>query len=206
MVLIKLIRAQNGLIAGISVWVGFSLTSPEGAPQFSFNILVAALTAFLITGAGNIYNDIMDRNIDRINRPERPIPQGRITLRFAAALTIIFLTLGLFLAWYFLPKILLLIVCVNSLLLLAYSIFFKKTAWFGNPAVALLGASCFIFGGFLNSRWQISLVPAGFAFLIHWAREIIKDADDMEGDRICEARTLPIVLGIKLSQGHFNTL
>jgi 4-hydroxybenzoate polyprenyltransferase len=87
----------------------------------------------------------------------------------------------------------------NSLLLALYSLYWKRRPWIGNIAVAVLGATCFIYGGLFQERWYLSLIPAGFAFLVHWAREIIKDLEDLPGDSQSGAATLPVVRGTVFS-------
>ena len=66
-------RPLNGLITALSVGIG-ALTAAQ-APAWSA-LLLAALSAALINGAGNAFNDLMDIDIDRINRPLRPLPAG----------------------------------------------------------------------------------------------------------------------------------
>ena len=46
---------------------------------------MAATSAAAIAAAGNVYNDLRDLDTDRINRPDRPLPAGRIPARVAAA-------------------------------------------------------------------------------------------------------------------------
>jgi geranylgeranylglycerol-phosphate geranylgeranyltransferase len=55
-----------------------------------FHIAIASIVALLIAGAGNTVNDYYDHKIDRMNKPKRPIPSGRLkrknALIFAAIL------------------------------------------------------------------------------------------------------------------------
>ncbi|PKM92058.1 MAG: digeranylgeranylglyceryl phosphate synthase, partial [Euryarchaeota archaeon HGW-Euryarchaeota-1] len=41
-------------------------------------MLIAAAAIFLFSSAGNVLNDYFDREIDKINHPERPIPSNRV--------------------------------------------------------------------------------------------------------------------------------
>src|SRR4051812_35885215 len=61
-------------------------------------ILAAALATTLISSAGFIINNIFDINIDRINRPDRPLAAGRISLRFARGLYLVYSVIGILLA------------------------------------------------------------------------------------------------------------
>ena len=47
---------------------------------------------------------------------------------------------------------------------------------------------------------RISFLYAGFAFVISLIREVVKDMEDMEGDRRYDCRTMPIVWGLNVSK------
>jgi geranylgeranylglycerol-phosphate geranylgeranyltransferase len=55
----------------------------------------------------------------------------------------------------------------------------------------------FIYGGVVVGRIERAVIPAIFAFLVNVAREVLKDVEDMEGDRKEHAVTLPIQYGIR---------
>ena len=76
-------RPINGLITALSVAVGGLCAQ---GPILADAVLLAALSAVWINAAGNAFNDLIDVDIDLINRPQRPLPAGRITLRTAAFL------------------------------------------------------------------------------------------------------------------------
>jgi 4-hydroxybenzoate polyprenyltransferase len=57
----------------------------------------------------------------------------------------------------------------------------------------------FIYGGLAGRDFRLSLIPAGFAFLFHLGREILKDIEDLKGDVSSGAKTLPVVSGINIS-------
>ena len=75
-------RPINGLITALSVAVGGLCAQGP----LTDAVLLAALSAVWINAAGNAFNDLIDVDIDLINRPQRPLPAGRITLRTAAFL------------------------------------------------------------------------------------------------------------------------
>ena len=76
-------------------WWGLALASP-GLPPASF-LLLFAIGAFVMRGAGCTYNDIVDRDFDgRVARTaDRPIPSGAVTLRGAIAFLLAQLLAGL---------------------------------------------------------------------------------------------------------------
>ena len=94
----------------------------------------------------------------------------------------------------------LLIAASASVLLYLYSARLKRTVLWGNLTVSLLSGLAFIYGGVTVFRLKIALVPAVFAFFFHLGREILKDIEDMVGDRAAEAVTFPIRHGVHASR------
>ncbi len=190
---LQLTRPGNVLITGLTVFVGGVIAS-GGADYSAFVLILAGLSAGLVAAGANALNDFHDLAIDLINCPDRPIPSGRISRTGAAAwgwlLMIAGVTLGFRLAielgW---------VAFIVATLLWLYNKSLKRTYLLGNFAVALCGGAAFIYGGLAVGKVSASLIPAAFAFMIHLAREIVKDVDDIAGDLAAGARTLPIVSG-----------
>ncbi len=67
------------------------------------------------------------------------------------------------------------------------------------PTVHSLQDSIELWKTFLLSKGRFVYVLAYFAFTLNLSREIIKDVEDMEGDKLIYAKTLPLVLGVKKS-------
>ncbi len=156
------------------------------------------LTVLFVTGAGNGMNDYFDVDIDRVNKPSRPIPSGRIKPMEALVFSISILVLGIAIA-FFVNFICGLIALFNSLILIYYAKKLKKTPFFGNVSVGYLTGSTFLFGAAAFGVEGISALLVLFilATLATIAREIVKDVEDMEGDEKDGARTLPILIGAK---------
>jgi 4-hydroxybenzoate polyprenyltransferase len=172
---------------------GFDYAQPPADVFFlSFGIL------FLVAFA-NAHNDIVDFEIDKINRPSRPLPNGKISLKAAWVAAY---------AWLFLAIILGSIAGIGFALLFAavgafcfvYNRFLKGLPLIGNLAVALLTtvpiAVAIIKFGFPQPRL---LILAFFAFMLTLAREITKDIEDIEGDKALGLRTFPVLCGINYS-------
>lgn len=191
---IRIVRPHNALVAGIAALLGFliatgSVTSPS---------LILAVTVALITAAGNVINDICDVEIDRINRPDRPIPSGEISRRGASLYATILFAAGIGSA-SLTTSLCLLIAIINSVILIAYAVWLKRIPLLGNIAVAYLTGSIFLFGGaFVGIEGLTRNISiAVITFLATLAREILKDAEDMDGDAIGGAHTLPMIIGIR---------
>ncbi|MFN4133659.1 MAG: UbiA family prenyltransferase, partial [Candidatus Hadarchaeales archaeon] len=191
---LEIIRPHHCAFAGAAVIIG-GVIAGGGAlvplPIFVLAFLVAALVA----AGGNVINDYADREIDRINRPERPIPAGRISpekaLDVARGLFIAGILLSLFLGNLYC----FLLAAVNSIALIAYAGALKKRGILGNLMIGYLVGSTFLFGGLSTSVYRLgAVVPSELLVLVLMAglstvgRELIKAIEDVEGDRRCRLR------------------
>jgi len=89
------------------------------------------------------------------------------------------------------------IVLFSIVLLFLYSKYLKRIPLLGNVTVAFLTGLVFIFGGVVVSNPGAAIVPAVFAFLINLIRELVKDMEDIEGDKIAGVITFPIKYSLK---------
>ncbi len=192
---LKLTRPQNNLIAAISVLVGAAVS---GHIESWFKVVLACLSAFLISAGGNSINDFFDVEIDRINRPYRPLPRHQIStssaLRFSVSLFLLGITLSLLI-----KPLSVLVALTACALLIIYSWLLKKRFIWGNLTVSAVCALAFLYGGLATEDFTFSLIPAAFALLFHLGREILKDVEDHKGDRSFGASTVPIRLGVGFS-------
>lgn len=186
--LFRIVRLHNVAAAVLSVAVGFSMTGSHAWPW-----LVLAASAFA-AAAGNVVNDIFDVEIDRVNRPRRPIPAGAVSVKAAVATYVVFVGAALYLA-IFLPNVARVWIFAWVLLLHFYSTRFKRMYLVGNAVVALVAGSGFLLGAWAGGEVARGALPAAFTFVFVMGREIVKDTDDVEGDRAAGARTFPIVSG-----------
>ncbi len=185
---LALTRPLNCLIAALSVYIG-AFTFDQHGP--TLELLAAALSAALIAAAGNAFNDVRDVAIDRINRPARPLPEGKLSQRAAVYFSCALAFIGLAWAWWLGPLTGWLASAIVGALAI-YSISLKNTSFWGNLCIALIGALAFPYGALALGGLGRSWIPAGFALLFHLGREIVKDIEDMAGDRAVGARTLPL--------------
>jgi len=191
---LSIVRPVNSIVAGGAGLLGYLVAT--GTITVPSLLLVAIISS--ITAAGNVLNDYFDADIDAINRPERPIPSGGISkssaLWYASILFIIGNTLALFSNTLCVG-----IAFLNSFLLIVYSGYLKKSPFFGNFFVSYLTGSIFIFSGaFLGIGGIVRNIPLVLiTFLATFARELLKDAEDVQGDATMGARTAPILIGIK---------
>ncbi len=143
---------------------------------------LAALVVFLITGAGNVINDYVDVEADKVNRPKRPIPSGRVSSRAALAFSVILFGSGIALS-AFLTYYALALAVFNSLLLVVYSYHLQNKILMGNLAIGYLVGSTFLFGGAAFGNLFLASLLFLLAMFATISREIVKDLEDLEGDR-----------------------
>jgi geranylgeranylglycerol-phosphate geranylgeranyltransferase len=194
--LLDLTRPVNTAAAALGAPVGYLIAT--GTLTSAVLFLVAG--AGLITAAGNTINDYCDVDIDRINRPDRPIPSGRVTPRNAISLAVLLFLAGILVCIPAGP-LCIAIALANSLILILYAAWLKRVPLAGNLAVAYLSGSLFVFGGALAGMEGAARTLPLFliTFLAMMAREILKGAEDLEGDRAFGVVTLPAVFGVPRS-------
>ena len=191
--LIALLRPLNCLITFASVLLGGWLAVPTLSPV----LLIAACSAALLTGGGNVLNDVCDLETDRINKPERPLPSGRISPLLAHLEAIVLLILGLF-AGFFLPPLAVAIALIAACSLILYNLRLKHVPLLGNLLVSLLASLAFLYGGTAVQAPYPATIPAIFALFYHLGREILKDVEDTLGDP--SGSTLPLRWGKRNAQ------
>lgn len=196
---IEILRPGNALMGAIAIILVALIDKTISIP-----IVLAMMAVFFETAAGNVINDYFDYKIDLINKPDRPIPSGRISLKngrnygyllFAAGTVCGFLISYLTDNW--IPFA---IVLFSDVVLYLYAYSLKTTPLIGNLTVGFMTGFGFVFAGFsINSPDIImtSIFLGFFALVMTTAREIIKDIEDIEGDKADGAKTLPILIGEK---------
>ncbi len=195
---VRLARPGNvigaAILALVGAYVAAALTEPVPTAA-------AVIATALGTASGNAINDYFDREVDAINRPDRPIPAGDIAPRTALVLSMLGFAIAVVLTLAVLPVIAIGIAILNLVLLVTYTEIFKDTPGAGNLVVAFLVGSAIWFGGAAGGDVQATLVIGALAALATLAREILKDIEDMPGDRAAGLRTMPIVIGERPAWG-----
>lgn len=196
---IEILRPGNALMGAISIILVAIIDKTLSIP-----IILAMITVFFETAAGNVINDYFDYNIDLVNKPERPIPSGRISLKngknYAYFLFLAGTICGFLISYLTNNWIPFIIVLIADVILYLYAYKLKATPLIGNLAVGFMTGFGFVFGGFTINNPDIvitSIFLGFFAFVMTTAREIVKDIEDVEGDKKDGARTLPILIGKK---------
>lgn len=215
---LQLIRYKNLLLLALMQLVfrfGYLelIKIPLSLFYWQYSLLIAA-TVFIAAG-GYIINDIFDQESDEVNRPDKVIIGKYISESKAynlyAGLTITGVACGFILANSVDHANFAVLFILIATLLYFYASTLKQIALVGNIVVAaLLAFSVIIIGVFdifpntfainqqqMSLAFTILLDYAKFAFCINLVREIIKDIEDIEGDKVQGMGTLPIVIGIE---------
>jgi geranylgeranylglycerol-phosphate geranylgeranyltransferase len=156
------------------------------------------LAAVCLAAVANAWNDYEDREIDAVIHPTRPLPSGEVTPRMALLVVALSALGGIVLSAIARPILGVVSVGVIAVML-AYGRI--KTQWgvAANVIVAVLASLPFLYGAWAAGSPRIGLILVGIAAPLHFAREVTKDIDDVDGDR-GRRRTLPIVSGVGVAR------
>jgi len=219
---LRLIRPLNLAIIAFTMIASF--IHLKGLSDYSrytynlFNLVLLIGSTVIIAAAGNIINDYFDVKADRINKPEKLIITKHIKRRWAIvshwSFNGIGFISGIYLSIYYQSIIFVFIHLISINLLWFYSMYFKRKVFFGNLIIAVLTGMipvltllyvCFS----ISLQSDLNVVPllisedlnliyivALLAALSNLSREIIKDMQDMSGDRMIYVKSLPMAIGV----------
>ncbi|MEM1628692.1 MAG: geranylgeranylglycerol-phosphate geranylgeranyltransferase [Desulfurococcaceae archaeon] len=192
-------RPFNSLMSGVGVIFTALLCSKYTVTGID-NVLLLLLgfyTGFAVTGASMAINDIVDEEVDRINKPWKPLPMGYVNRKFLITTSIAMVVLALLLNALVDIK-LLAITLVYTVIGISYSMLRKY--WWSQLLVALSTTGPIIYGYVLFTAKDVLALVAMFSttiFLVTLAREILKAIQDLEGDKLCGYKTIPIKIGVR---------
>ncbi len=197
---LRLTRPLNCAMSAAGVAVaGFVAVGPSAFAARAWPVALAALAAALFTAAGNALNDYFDRETDKVNHPDRPIPKGEVApddaVRLASVLFALSLALG-----YVASVWAAAVVAANFVVMMAYEVALKRRGASGNSLIAYLVGSLFVFGGVAAFRGDLGALQRAVilglcAGLATGGREIAKDIEDVAGD--VDRVTLPKRIGVR---------
>ncbi len=190
--LIRLTRPGNVFLIGLAVLAG-AVTGSDPVTEWSI-LCLAAVAVSLIAAGGYVLNDILDIGSDRINKPGRPLVAGIVNIPVATAWVVLLLAAGIAIS-SFLPVTCFYISLLLVTMALLYDFWGKGQPLVGNLMTAVMAGLAFPMGSLAGGLGWWGLVPGVLAFLLHIPLEIIKDLQDIPGDRKCGLRTWPLVAG-----------
>jgi geranylgeranylglycerol-phosphate geranylgeranyltransferase len=191
---VEITRPHNCILAGIVGLLG-SIVAVGHFPDAK-NAILTFLVVTIGCSGGNVINDYFDYEIDKINRPERPLPRGAMGRKTALWYSLALLTSGLIMAYFInIYAFLLALLAYTAMVLYAWKL--KPMPFIGNLTVASLTGATPLYGAVAVGEIGLAGYLALCAFLVNVAREVIKDVEDVEGDLAKGAKTLPIIWGKK---------
>lgn len=184
------------LLGGLTVTVSAAIVDSlhETGLLFRGILVVATLTA-----AANAFNDYKDVETDRINRQNRPLPKGDLSPSAALLWAITLFVLGISLSFSINRESFIIASFIAVPLMVAYSLWLKRTILIGNIVIAAILGLTFLFSGALFGEMTQMILPALLAFGFTLMREFIKDMADVEGDRTAGMTTFPVAFGLETS-------
>lgn len=157
----NLVTAVADILAGIAI-SGILLTTALDW-ELSKAILLLSLSTIGLYGGGIVFNDVFDIKIDRIERPERPLPRGLISLQSAATYGILLLGMGIISA-FLVNQTAGIVAILTSISALVYDKWGKNNKWLGPPNMGLcrgfnllLGIS--ILPEMVFELWYLAFIP-----------------------------------------------
>ncbi|MFN3344082.1 MAG: geranylgeranylglycerol-phosphate geranylgeranyltransferase [Chloroherpetonaceae bacterium] len=193
MAYLELLRPSNIVILFFGTLLGAFVA--VGHVAFSqIDTYLAGLATILIGGAGNVINDYFDVEIDRINKPQRPLVRGALSRTHAFRYWLILNLIALVISLLLTPLNLLMALFTIPMLYI-YSRYFKRMLFIGNFVISILVSLGFLYGAASTGTVQHVFYPTIFSFLLNLGREMLKDLEDVEGDKALGATTIPIRFG-----------
>lgn len=172
-----IISRPTTLLTGIlATWAGHMF-----APEKAWNMLLFGIICVVGTQASaNLFNNYLDYDIDNVNKPARA--KAIDTLGKRPTLVLVTLTQAIaFLAALLTRRWEIMVITFAAAWILgAYNMFLRKHWTYNNLAVAIVAAGAPIVGGLVAGFF--AWFPALMVFSTIFAREIIKDLEDIEGD------------------------
>lgn len=192
-------------IAIMGAFVG--ITASGGL--FNYNILLAFLSLTFLVAAFNTLNCVIDVNVDKINKPHRPIPSGKISRKNALLYSLILYALSLISAYQLTIEFFFVIIA-SVILTISYSIpkvRFKKRFLVNNLTGGIFyGLLCPLAGWALTPINPIPIYLIIFVFLLSLSLSVTKDFEDVIGDKAYAIKTIPATFGVRNAARLFSIL
>ena len=200
------------LVAPALGFMSGALTAIGAAPREPWTLglltapLVGSAMAALLNAGNNALNQIYDLEIDRVNKPKRPLTSGRLTIAQAWTFTVVTYVLALILAWLVAPGgrhecfwlVAVAVVCTYLYSVPPFRT--KRLGIWANVTIAIPRGTLLKVAGWSSVKTIMGSEPwyIGAIFgLFLLGASTTKDFADMEGDARGGCRTLPIIYGVR---------
>jgi 4-hydroxybenzoate polyprenyltransferase len=200
-----LVAPALGFVSGSVTAIGAAPAEPWSQDLVLYPVIGLTMAAVL-NAASNGLNQIYDLEIDRINKPKRPLPSGRLSIRGAWSFTLVAYAVALLLAWFVAPAgrhECFWIVLAATVMTVLYSVppfRTKRLGVWANVTIAIPRGVLLKVAGWSAVKTIIAVEPwyiGGIFGLFLLGASTTKDFADMEGDARGGCRTLPIIYGVR---------
>ncbi len=197
MVYLELLRPFTLIAPMVGVFSGAIIASRDMPDIF---VLIGAFSAAVLNAASNVTNQYFDLEIDKINKPFRPLPSQRIQKKKALVFALILYLISLLLSWLVNPRFFS-IVLITAIVTFFYSappFRIKKYPFVSNVCIALPRGMLLIVAGWSIVRpiWTIEPWFIGLIFALYLTgASVTKDFSDIKGDQEFSIKTLPVIYG-----------
>ena len=193
---IKLLRPLNVFTGGLAMVIGSGIL---GTLNNTGTLLLVMAVVMCFAGAANALNDVVDYEIDKINRPMRPLPSGFVKKRTALFISILLFSIGTLACLELSETAKVIGIVIAMPFMILYSKYLKGMPLVGNMIVSFILGLSFLFCGAAFNNMSPMWIPMILAFGLTLVRELVKDIADMEGDQTAGLKTFPITAGIEKS-------
>ena len=193
---IKLLRPLNVFTSGLAMVIGAGIL---GTLNNTGTLLLVMAVVMCFAGAANALNDVVDYEIDKINRPMRPLPSGFVKKRTALFISILLFSMGTLTCLELSETAKVIGIVIAMPFMILYSKYLKGMPLVGNMIVSFILGLSFLFCGAAFNNMSPMWIPMILAFGLTLVRELVKDIADMEGDQSAGLKTFPITAGIEKS-------
>ncbi len=181
--LFLMMRPPNSFMTGISVLLTYIMVNNYEVPDY-MTLLIGFATGYLVSAAAMLINDVVDIEVDKINKPWKPLPRGVFSTSFIIYISLLFIIISIVIN-IFASISAFITVILFSFIACIYS--FLRRYWWSHFLVSISTTAPFIYGYVLAGAPQDKVLLITLfsivVFLINSAREFVKSIADYEGDK-----------------------
>ncbi|MGB9827704.1 MAG: geranylgeranylglycerol-phosphate geranylgeranyltransferase [Thermosphaera sp.] len=197
----KMIRPLNSFMSGLGVVFSLLVFNSYRLNQHVLLLAVIGFTTgFTATAASMLVNDIVDIEVDRVNKPWKPLPSGRASVKAAWILTVVFSVVSVAVNIIAGPS---LVVVTAAYLAIGLLYNFMRKHWWSQFMVSASTTGPIVYGyvasGLPREALGFTILFTLTIFIVNTGREVLKAVQDIEGDKALGYETIPLKIGVPAS-------
>ena len=212
---LKISRSNNILSTLFLCFTGGWIMNPNvNNVIYSKKFIIFTINTILIMSASMVLNDMYDIELDKINKPKRPLITGEVSMKEALLYSVFLLSISEYLSLKYLPINLQWVIHLSIIYINLYTPIFKKILIIKNLSCAFLISSTLFFTGLATSNkilsidknFDLLIISCNTIFFGSLTNEILMDIRDYKGDKKNNLKTIPIIFGIHFAWIFSNIL